>query len=895
MELSIPQIALMSRLLDEALPLDTAGRRRWLENLSPEYQDLVPALRKALLPGESQAAATPALKTLPKLGSAAKASVMAASGLQPGAHVGPYELIRLLGAGGMAEVWLARRADGAFKREVALKLPNLSGPRANLERRFARERDILASLEHPHIARFYDAGIDPNGLPYFAMEYVQGQQLTDWCDAHQLKISARLTLLEQVLEAVQYAHEKHVIHRDLKPANILVAESGQVRLLDFGVAKLLEAEEEDQTRLTGVYGRALTLDYASPELLRGDPIDQRSDVYSLGVVFYELLTGVRPYRLKSAASIGLLEQAIATVEVKKPSTQIEQEAVAARATTRESLARQLRGDLDAIALKALAKDPAERYPSADTLAEDLQRYLQGKPIKAQPARISYQLRKFVERNKAMVGASAMVVAAILATVGYTLYRETVTPIRTAAPGLPVTAFSPPAHSVAVLPFVDLSEKKDQEYFGDGMAEEVIDLLAQVPDLNVAARTSSFSFKGRAEDISTIAQKLRVAQVLEGSVRRAGDTLRVTAQLIRADNGYHLWSKSYDRDVKDVFKVQHEIASAVVEALKAKLLPAQQIINRHRTNSTEAYTQYLLGSQLRLRDSPESNRQALAAYRKAISLDPDYAAAWSGVASAEWRIADSLTNEPAAYTRAATAADKAIALAPESPEGYWARGGLRNFYFFDWAGAAADYARALELDPNFVPAAVDAAQLKATLGHLSQAIEALDQAVQRDPLSVYARRALATLLFDQGDFAKAREATQRLLEISDDSWAHALAANIWLVEGEPDKAFVIYRTIAGARPQKARIGTAMAEHSLGHAVESQHALDQVIRELGNTLAYQVAEVYAWRAETDRAFEWLERAYRQHDGGLIQVKHDRFLERLRRDPRFDVLLRKLKLPE
>ncbi|HEY0802256.1 MAG TPA: protein kinase, partial [Steroidobacteraceae bacterium] len=416
MTLSISQMALMSRLLDEALPLDALERRAWLAALPPEHQHLAEYLRDALLPGDAQGSHVEALSDLPKFAFAEPASAVAASGLQSGARVGPYELIRLLGAGGMAEVWLARRADGAFKREVAFKLPMLGRLRADLEQRFARERDILASLEHPHIARLYDAGIDPQGLPYLSMEFVQGETLTNWCDANRLEISARLELFLQVLEAVQYAHEKQVIHRDLKPSNILVTESGQVRLLDFGVAKLLEADEADLTQLTSVYGRALTPDYASPELLCGGPVDARSDIYSLGVLLYEMLTGVRPYRLKSAASIGMLEQAIATVDVKKPSTQQEQEAIAARNTTPEKLARQLRGDLDAIALKALAKQPSERYASAAALAADVRRYIDGKPIGALPPRFTDRLSKFLRRNRTMAGVAATAIAAILATV-----------------------------------------------------------------------------------------------------------------------------------------------------------------------------------------------------------------------------------------------------------------------------------------------------------------------------------------------------------------------------------------------------------------------------------------------------------------------------------------------
>src|SRR6204780_241132 len=418
MTISIPQMARMSQLLEEALSLDEAGRRAWLQRATQEHPDLAAALRAALLPEEAQAAELQVLATLPKLGSANEASPAPTSGLQPGARLGPYELIRPLGAGGMAEVWLARRADGAFRREVALKLPTLTRARADLEARFARERDILASLEHPHIAGLYDAGVDPQGLPYLGMEYVRGEPLTDWCDAHRLGIPERLGLFLQVLEAVQYAHEKQVIHRDLKPSNILVTESGQVRLLDFGVARLLEGEETDQPALTSVYGRALTPDYASPELLRGDPIDARSDLYSLGVVLYELLTGTRPYQLKRAASIGALDQAIATLEVHRPSLQLEQGAATTRNSTVEQLARQLRGDLDAIALKVLAKDPAQRYSRAAEMADDLRRYLEGKPIRARPARVSYRLRKFILRNSALVGVSVAAAVAILATVGY---------------------------------------------------------------------------------------------------------------------------------------------------------------------------------------------------------------------------------------------------------------------------------------------------------------------------------------------------------------------------------------------------------------------------------------------------------------------------------------------
>jgi eukaryotic-like serine/threonine-protein kinase len=346
--------------------------------------DISQALREALLPEHEQSSGGEHLETFPRfsLTEFAGGGGHAHSGMKPGAQVGPYRLIRLLGAGGMAEVWLAQRADGAFKREVALKLPLLTRMRKDLEQRFVRERDILASLEHAHIARLYDAGIDSDGLPYLSMEYVQGEQLTVWCDQRRLGIRERLALVLQVLEAVHYAHEKRVVHRDLKPSNILVTESGQVRLLDFGVAKLLEdVQTADQTQLTSVYGRALTPGYASPELLRGDTVDARSDIYSLGVLLYEILTG-----FNTSASLGTLQQSIDTIDVKKPSLRIEGQLCAARDTTQQQLTRLLRGDLDAVTLKALAKEPSERYATASCMAEDLQRYLRREPVVAQPPR-----------------------------------------------------------------------------------------------------------------------------------------------------------------------------------------------------------------------------------------------------------------------------------------------------------------------------------------------------------------------------------------------------------------------------------------------------------------------------------------------------------------------------
>jgi eukaryotic-like serine/threonine-protein kinase len=892
MALSIPQMARMSQLLDEALTLDEAARRAWLESLPPEHRDLAPALREALLPGERQAAALNDLTSLPKLGAGEGGDFASTSGLQPGARVGPYELIRLLGAGGMAEVWLARRADGAFKREIALKLPMLAHARAGLEARFARERDILASLEHPHIARLYDAGMDPRGLPYIAMEYVQGEPLTDWCDTHRLGIPERLALFLQVLEAVQYAHEKHVIHRDLKPSNILVTESGQVRLLDFGVARLFEAEKTDQTALTSIYGRALTPDYASPELLRGDPIDARSDLYSLGVLLYELLTGTRPYRLKSAASIGALDQAIATLEVKKPSTQLEQAAVTSRNSTAERLARQLRGDLDAIVLKALARDPAQRYPSAEALAEDLRRHLEGKPIRAQPVRISYRLGKFVRRNRALFGVSVAALAAILAAVIYTRYRESHVQVAVTAA---TAKYVPSGKSIAVLPFTDMSEKKDQEYFSDGLSEELIDMLTKVNGLRVPARTSSFYFKGKSEDIAAIAQKLHVSHILEGSVRKSGHKIRVTAQLIQAETGYDVWSQTYDRDLKDIFEVQDQIAGAVVQALKSTLLASSAPSDR--TTNVDAYSLLLQGRFLSARQTEADTRQAIRVLQRAVSLDPNYDAAWVDLSRAYFLLfayVDQGDEPEQDLERAHAAAQTAVMLEPSSAEAHLMLAQVKALYEDNWKGAIAEIEAARRADPGVsIPM-----ELVFVSGcHLApcfdQLIAEMSAAIDRDPLNASAYRTRGYVRYAVGQLEGAESDIRRGLELS----PNLLLGHFWLtliLIARHDLTDIL--TVAGTEESGyGRVARAMAYQALGRKAEADAALKDLVTHDARDDCLEIAMVYAQRGENAAALDWLERDYRLHLSGRMYFRVAPSLKPLEHEPRYVALVRQLSAAE
>ncbi len=405
--------AALNQLLDEALDQPADTREAWIEKLAPQFAGLKPRLR-GLLSRAVQIESADALNTLPKLeldpGDLAQTPGRED---QPGDEIGPYRLLRQLGSGGMGVVWLAERTDGLINRPVALKLPHGAWKRSGLAERMAREREILASLAHPNIAHLYDAGITADGQPYLAIEYVEGLRIDVYCRERNLDVRSRLSLFLQVANAVAHAHGRLVVHRDLKPANILINAEGEVRLLDFGIAKLLDDGQTRETRFTEASGRALTPDYASPEQILGEPLTISTDIYSLGVVLYELLSGSRPYKLQRV-SRGALEDAIVQAEPAPPS------GVADRASQKF-----LRGDLDTVVLKALKKKPAERYATVHALLDDIKRVFAGRPVQAQPDSRWYRAKRFAGRNKLGFAASSAILLAVLVGAGVAAWQARV--------------------------------------------------------------------------------------------------------------------------------------------------------------------------------------------------------------------------------------------------------------------------------------------------------------------------------------------------------------------------------------------------------------------------------------------------------------------------------------
>jgi serine/threonine-protein kinase len=409
MTFSTAEWAELSKYLEQGLDVPPAGQSDWIDSLSALSPHLKSALRE-MLERDQDRDANPLLHTLPKL---TGTSFTATDGLsQAGRSIGRYRLIRELGRGGMGTVWLADRADGDLTRQVALKLPHAIHD-TQFQERFRRERDILATFTHPNIAQIYDAGVTQEGQPFIALEYVEGSSLLQYCDQRNLSVRERLSIFLQVLSAVHYAHSHLVIHRDLKPANIMLGQGGDVKLLDFGIAKLM----------TG--GRALTLDYAAPEQVLGKPVSTASDVYSLGVVLCELLAGSRPYSLKRSFA-ATPEEALQTLQIARPSQLAkDDQAAQARGTTPKKLTSLLSGDLDTIVLKALQPEPVERYASADAFAQDVRRYLQGEAVLAQPERWSYRAKKFVLRHKVPLAAVFVAVLALAVGLGAALWQARV--------------------------------------------------------------------------------------------------------------------------------------------------------------------------------------------------------------------------------------------------------------------------------------------------------------------------------------------------------------------------------------------------------------------------------------------------------------------------------------
>ena len=760
--------------------------------------------------------------------------------------------------------------DLSLKRHVALKfLPDdLIATREALER-FRREAQSASALNHPNICTIHEIG-EHDGRPFIAMEMMKGETLKHAISGTPMEIDQVLDYGAQIADALDAAHIEHIIHRDIKPANIFVTERGQAKLLDFGLAKQTkrstqaDADLPTQSAIEELTqtGTAMgTVAYMSPEQARGKELDARTDLFSFGVVLYEMVTGRLPFGGKTTGE--MLEAIFSS-----------QPAAPVRLNPKVPV------ELERILYKALEKDRNLRYQSAAEMRTDLQR-LKRDVVRA-PSPATEAVRTSLNRGRGARATLLMATAAIivLLVAGGIYYFKN--------KSKPATVGK---IAIAVLPFTNVSTDKDQEYFSDGLSEELLNVLSRNPKLQVTSRTSAFSFKGTKTDLKTIAQKLNVTHVLEGSVRKAGDQLRITAQLIEVATDSHLWSQTYDRKMENIFAVQDDISASVAGALKAAL-EGQTPKTQH--GNPEAYNAYLQGLYFLDQQTKESMERAAGYFEETLRIDPNFAPAWAGLASIHRRQADfGYLPLEEGYAKAQEEVQKALEIDPDLGEAYAQIGRIKTTYDRDWMGADAAFKRALELDPSNSEVVRSAALLAGAIGRFDEAIALDHRAIQADPLRPGTYFILGIHLMYRDRLEDAEAALNKALELNPQQPnVHRTLCVIQLLQSKPEKALA--EAQKEAVPNWRGQALALAYHGLGKKKESDAALADYIEKFQNNWAFQIAEIYGYRGEKDKAFEWLERAYKQRDGGLMQVKGSALLRGVQRDPRYRAFLQKLKLP-
>jgi serine/threonine-protein kinase len=699
----------------------------------------------------------------------------------------------------MGEVWKAR--DTRLGRIVAIKKV-----REQHSERFKQEARTIAALNHPYICQLHDIGPD-----YLVLEYVEGKSLSSPLPERE---AVRLAI--QIATALEAAHKKGIIHRDLKPANIMVTDEGSVKLLDFGLAKLYEKDASGSSLPTADFpatqaGAVLgTVAYMSPEQAQGQPADARSDIFSFGLVLYEILSGRRAFS-------GDSNFAIMTAIVKEEPPPL-----------------QTSPSLEKIVRRCLAKQSSERFQSMSEIKTALEHVLQAKAT----------------------GSSAE-----------------------------------PQPSIAVLPFADMSAGKDNEWFSDGLAEEIINALTHIPGLRVIARTSAFAFKGKQEDIRRIAEALGVVNILEGSVRKAGNRIRVAAQLITAADGSHLWSERYDRDITDVFAMQDEIAAAIAGALQVKLSIKKMAGHRYEPNLA-AHEAYLKARYHWGKIRPESQERCKEYLEQAIALDQNYALAHSSYADFLWVATTGYLPAHEAMPLVREEARMALDIDPSMPEAHAMLGIVAALYDYNWKEAERRFRLAMAHEP--VPSRVR--QLYSycylmPMGRIEEAVDQIGQQIKMDPFDIIGRIGLAVSLFNAGRLAEAQAEAHKVLGLEENHpWASGLLALIYARQGKWTEAAHFAEKESGMAPFI--IGTlAGVLRQMGEVSRAEESIQKLMpgRTYGAPLG--LAFYYLLCGETNKAADWLEKAIEQHHPQAICIA----LRQFQSSSRWAELAKLVNLPE
>ena len=774
-----------------------------------------------------------------------------------------YEIQEILGKGGMGEVY--RVKDKKLDEEMALKvLKSETAVHKEIIERFKNELKLARKITHRNVCRMHDLN-EEEEIPFITMEYVKGEDLKRLIKRKE-KLSEKeaITLAKQVCEGLVEAHSLGVIHRDLKPQNIMVDDKGVAKVMDFGIARSVEAAGVTQTGV--MIG---TPDYMSPEQTEGEEADQRSDIYAYGVILYEMVTGSVPFKGDTAFSVALKHKSKLPSDPKKLNPDISE-------------------NLSRLILICMEKERERRYQTAEELLVDLHNIEEGLPLGTKIRPRSATFTQALIRKKLLFPALVISVVIIAVIVWQLLLQKVETPIPLDTP------------SIAVLPFIDLSPQKDQEYFCDGMTDEITAKLSRLDEWKVIPRTSVRQYKDTDKDIKEIGKELNVATVLDGSVRKEEDDIRVTATLINVEDGFQLWSDIYGQKLESVFVIQSEIAEKIVEALEMELsLEEKKQLKRNPTENLESYNLYLKGRWSLNKRTEEGIEEAIKYFKDAVEKDANYALAYVGLADCYWLAADYM-QIPSKETipRAKAAAIKALEIDETLSEAYTSLAAIKLHHEWDWEGARRDFERAIQLNPNYGTAHQWYANCLTVLERLDESIVEAKRARELDPLSPIINRNVGRRLYLARNYDQAIEESLKALRIAPDFFpihgtlglAYLQKAMFLEAIAELQKAVSLS---GGNLDTKALLGYAYAIS--GNQAKAQMILNDFMERSKerHIPSITIAVVYIGLGDNDQAIKWLEKAYEEGSHWLVYLKANPIYDTLRSDPHFKALLKRMNL--
>lgn len=808
-----------------------------------------------------------------------------------GELVDRYRVRSVIGSGGMGTVFLAEQEE-PIQRTVALKVIKLGMDTAEIVSRFELERQKLAELNHPNVALVLDAGATENGRPYFVMEYIPGIPITEYCDANRLGIRDRIELFLPVCEALEHAHRRGTLHRDIKPSNVLVevVDTRAVpKVIDFGLAKVVDRRTRIATPDTG-YGRAIgTPEFMSPEQASGvSNIDGRTDVYSLGMLLYVLLVGSHPLVDELQKKLPQdFRSKIRDFDTPRPSARLKQlgedhnDIAERRATNLESLDQQIRGDLDNIVMKATARERDDRYGSASELAADLKRHTSSEPVLAAPR------RKRPARLAVPVIAALLVV--LVGGMGLAIFRS----------------LSSERVALAVLPFTTVGGDPQQDYFSDGLTTEIIYRLGGIApeDLQVIGHTTMLRYKNGEKSTAEIAEELKVAYLIEGSVKYEGDRLWINARLIRAKDQFQLWADSFETTTANVITTQLKLALNVARNLPVEVLPKRSRIDNSAVVDPLAYKANLNGRHFRSMVSENGLRKAIEHFQVALDHDSKFADAYAGMAACYCLLSGhGLEVDPsgALMPKVKDMAESALALDDELSEAHGALGMAKLKYDWDWNGARTQFQRAIELDPSNPLARIWYSFYLSSQGRHNEAIAQVETARELDPFSKVSNVNVAWQYYMARRYEKAIEEFHHTLELFPEFWVALWGRGLVQImrgfseEAVADLELAVERS---RKNQSALSGLGLAFAHFGRREEARGVVTSLteISQNSHVPPTSIAAIHGALGDIDEAFEWLEKAYLIRSRSMVWLRVGHEFDPLRGDPRYQDLLRRMRLNE